>query len=174
MLLRGINLGPHKRVPMPALRKLLGDAGFGEVRTYVQSGNVVLCTEAPPAELAAQCERLIADHFGFEVAVVTRTRDELAEIGKRDPFGEVADDPKRYVVHFLSSEPDPQAVEQLMGLANREERCTAIDRELYSWHPNGIARSKLAAELARHGRLGATVTARNWTTVCQLLTIADE
>lgn len=159
---------------MPALRKLFGEAGFEQVRTYVQSGNVVLASEASPDELAGLCERLILDQFGFEVPVVTRTRDELAEIVARNPLGDLAADPKRYVVHFLSHKPDRQAVKRLTEVANHGERCTAFGRELYTWHPNGIARSKLAAELARQGRLGATVTARNWATVTQLLAIADE
>ena len=54
LLLRGINLGPHKRVPMPELRALLTDAGFGDVRTYVASGNVVLSSDAEPASVAAE------------------------------------------------------------------------------------------------------------------------
>jgi uncharacterized protein (DUF1697 family) len=159
---------------MPVLRELLTGAGLEEVRTYVQSGNVVLSSEASERELAAVCERLIADRFGFEVRVVTRTRDELAKIIKRDPLGTVADEPKRYVVHFLSGEPDRAAVDKLAGLAKENEQFTRIGRELYSWHPDGIARSKLAAELARGRSLGATITARNWTTVSQLLAIADE
>ena len=63
LLLRGINLGPHKRVPMPELRALLSDAGFSEVRTYVQSGNVVLLSEASASEVATRAEGLIADRF---------------------------------------------------------------------------------------------------------------
>ncbi len=174
MLLRGINLGPNRRVPMPALRKLLGEEGFEDVRTYVQSGNVVLSSDASRDELAALLERLVRDEFGFEVPVVTRTRDEIAQVIERDPLGAVANDPKRYLVHFLSDRPDKQAVKRLSELAKPNERVTGNGQELYSWHPDGIARSKLAAELARRGSLGATVTARNWATVEQLLKIADE
>jgi uncharacterized protein (DUF1697 family) len=174
VLLRGINLGPSRRIAMPALRELLGASGLEDVRTYVQSGNVVLSSDAPPGELAAQCEQLIAQRFGFEVEVVTRTRDELAEIVSRDPLADVAENPKRYVVHFLSQEPDRGAVSIVAELAEAPERVLAIGRELYSWHPDGIARSRLAAQLARQGSLGATVTARNWSTVTKLLAIADE
>src|SRR5204863_8053061 len=67
VLLRGINLGPNRRVPMAELRELFATADFADVRTYVQSGNVVLSSDAPPQELADQSERLIAERFGFDV-----------------------------------------------------------------------------------------------------------
>ena len=173
MLLRGINLGPNKRVAMPALRELFTDAGFADVRTYVQSGNVVLSSDAAPGELARECEQLIADRFGFDVAVVARTRDELAEVVRRNPLGDVAVNPKRYQVSFLSGEPDPALVRRFESLAAAPERLVSIGRELYVWHPEGVARSKLWAALAGKG-LGVTATARNWTTVTALLAIADE
>ncbi len=172
-LLRGINLGPNKRVPMPALRELLTDAGYDEVRTYVQSGNVVLTSDAAPDRVARKCERLIAERFGFEVAVVVRTRDEIAEVVQRNPLGDVALNPKRYQVSFLSAEPDPDLVREFLALATPPERLVSIGRELYAWHPDGVARSRLWAALAGKG-LGVTATARNWRTVTTLLAMADE
>jgi uncharacterized protein (DUF1697 family) len=154
VLLRGINLGARNRVAMPALRELLTGAGFENVRTYVQSGNVVLETRRTPA-------------------VVARTRDELAEVVRRNPLGDVADNPKRYQVSFLESEPDPKIVERLNGLTVDGERLVAIGREIYAWHPAGVARSRLWAGLAGKG-LGTTATARNWTTVTALLEMADQ
>ena len=174
VLLRGINLGSNRRIAMPALRELLSGAGLEDVRTYVQSGNVVLSSDAASGELARWCQRLIAQRFGFDVEVVTRTRDEIAEIVRLDPLAQVTKNPKRYVVHFLSSEPDDGDVEKVAALAKAKEQVLAIGRELYTWHPDGIGRSRLAAELARRQALGATVTARNWSTVTQLLAIADE
>src|ERR1700745_662743 len=76
LLLRGINIGPNKRIAMPALRELLSSEGFEDVRTYVQSGNVVLSSDRSPASAGAQAERLIAERFGFEVDVIVRTADE--------------------------------------------------------------------------------------------------
>src|SRR5690348_234259 len=100
-LLRGINLGPNRRVPMPALRELLGAAGFEGVRTYVQSGNVVLSGKGSPRSVARRIEELIAEEFGFEVPVVVRTRDELADVVARDPLGDVVANPKLYQVTFF-------------------------------------------------------------------------
>ncbi len=158
---------------MAELRELFTQAGFEDVRTYVQSGNVVLTSDAEPGALEQQSERLIADRFGFEVDVVARTRDELAAVVERNPLGDLAVDPKRYQVSFLASELDDEVVEKLASSAAPEERLVALGRELYAWHPNGVARSKLWGRLAGAG-LGVKATARNWTTVSTLLEMADE
>jgi uncharacterized protein (DUF1697 family) len=169
LLLRGINLGPHKRVAMPELRALLSDAGFGDVQTYVASGNVVLSGSgsASASEVAAQSERLIEDRFGFAVDVIARTGDELAEVVARNPLADVAVDPRRYQVSFLEAEPDPAALERIAAFRAEPERLVAIGRELYAWHPDGIGRSKLWNKLAGNG-LGVRATARNWKTVTTL------
>jgi len=173
VLLRGINIGPNNRIPMPALRERLTGAGFADVRTYVQSGNVVLTSDATPGALAKQCEELIAAEFGLTIPVVTRTRAELAAVVRRDPLGGVAEDPKRYQVSFLSAKPGPAVVRKLESLAAGDERFTAVGREFYTWHAAGVARSKLWAAIADKG-LGVTATSRNWTTVTTLLQMADE
>jgi uncharacterized protein (DUF1697 family) len=167
-LLRGINLGPRKRVPMPALRELLADAGFNQVQTYVQSGNVVLAGAAKPETLERKLEQLIADQFGFEVGVIVRTEAQLAAVVKRNPFATVATEPKRYQVTFLADALEPARVEQLAGLTAGAEQFAAHGRELYAWHPDGVARSKLWAKLGSTG-LGVKATSRNWATVTTLL-----
>jgi uncharacterized protein (DUF1697 family) len=174
VLLRGINLGSSRRVAMPELRRHLTDAGFREVRTYLGSGNVLLDDGgASTDELARRCEDLIRDRFGFDVAIITRTAQELDEIVRRDPLGSVATDPKRYQVTFAATEPAPDALHKLEALAAPSERILAIGREVYSWHPEGVARSRLWAGLAGRG-LGVTATARNWTTVTTLLDLAAQ
>jgi uncharacterized protein (DUF1697 family) len=172
LLLRGINLGPHRRVSMPDLRAALGEAGFEDVRTYVQSGNVVLSSRKAPAKVGAEAERVIAERFGLEVDVIVRTGDELAEVVARNPLADVAVDPKLYQVSFLESEPDPVALEKVAATAAEPERLVAIGRELYAWHPNGVARSKLWNKLAGTA-LGVRATARNWKTVTTLLEMAS-
>jgi uncharacterized protein (DUF1697 family) len=173
LLLRGINIGPRNRIAMPALRELLTGAGLADVRTYVQSGNIVLTSNAKPDALAQQCEGLIEDAFGLTIPVVARTRDELAEVVRRDPLGAVAENPKRYQVSFLATTPDREIVRKLEALATGDERFTAIGREFYTWHSEGVARSRLWAAIADR-KLGVTATARNWTTVTTLLQMADE
>jgi uncharacterized protein (DUF1697 family) len=172
LLLRGINLGSHKRVAMPDLRALLADAGFEDVRTYVASGNVVLTSGMGADKLASRSEKLIAERFGFEVDVIVRSRDELAEVVRLNPLADLADNPKRYQVSFLDSEPDPKAVEEIAAAAAPAEKLVAIGRELYAWHPDGVGRSKMWTKLAGK-TLGVRATARNWTTVTTLLEMAS-
>jgi uncharacterized protein (DUF1697 family) len=173
VLLRGVNIGPRNRVPMPELRELLTEAGFDDVRTYVQSGNVVLSSAKPPAQVSRAVEREIAKAFGLDLAVVVRTRAELAKVVQRNPLGDIADNPKRYQVSFLGAKPNRAVLRKLEAAVVPPEQFVAVGREIYAWHPAGVARSKLWALLA--GRdLGVAATARNWTTVTKLLALADE
>jgi uncharacterized protein (DUF1697 family) len=172
VLLRGINLGARNRIAMPALRELLEADGLKEVTTYLQSGNVVLSSTAKPETVARRVRRVIADGLGLDIEVVVRTRDELAAVVERDPLGDVAEDPKRYQVTFLSTALADDVVEKLSGLTAQRERFAAYGRELYAWHPDGVGSSKLAVALSG-ARLGVTATARNWTTVVNLLEMAD-
>ena len=158
---------------MPELRELLSDDGLADVRTYVQSGNVVLSSDLTANQLRERCSDLIAERFGLTVEIVVRTRDELAEVVARNPLVDVATNPKRYQVSFLSEQPQSEVVNWLAGLATEPEQLVVIGREIYAWHPEGVARSKLWAALAGP-RLGVTATARNWSTVKNLLAIADE
>jgi uncharacterized protein (DUF1697 family) len=173
VLLRGINLGPNRRVPMAELRALFTEAGYEGVRTYVQSGNVVLESDAAPAELEQRSQELIAERFGIDVPVVARTRDELAAVVADDPFDDVVTEPKRYQVSFLSAELDPKVASRLQELKAEPEELVVAGRHIYAWHPEGVARSKLWNRLAGAG-LGVTATARNWITVRTLLEMADE
>lgn len=173
ILLRGINVGAHNRIPIPALRELLTTAGFADVRSYLQSGNVVLSSDASPDELARECERHIAKAYGLAIDVLVRSRDELADVVRRNPLAKVAVNPKRYQVSFCSAEPDHEVVQRLSALAAPPEQFVAVGRELYAWHPKGVARSRLWAQLSGR-RLGVTATARNWSTVTTLLAMAEE
>jgi uncharacterized protein (DUF1697 family) len=172
VLLRGVNIGPRNRVSMPELREVLDGAGFDDVRTYVQSGNVVLTSRMSAKRVARECERLIAERFGLDIAVVARTRAELADVVARNPLADVADNPKRYQVTFLDAKLSPAVVRKLEDAVVPPEQFVLHGREVYAWHPSGAARSKLWATLAGRG-LGVTATARNWTTVTKLLELAS-
>lgn len=174
-LLRGINVGGNKKVPMARLRELFEQLGHRAVRSYVQSGNVVFTAADPkatPAQLGQQVEQAIEEEFGFPVAVTIRTRDELAAVIAADPFAGVADHPSRYHVVFLADEGDPRRLAEVDAAAFEPERFALHGRELYLWTPEGIGRSKLAQALSER-RLGAAATARNWRTVTTLLALAD-
>jgi uncharacterized protein (DUF1697 family) len=173
VLLRGVNLGPRNRVAMPELRRRLEAAGFEDVATYLQSGNVVLSSDLAARRLADACRDVVRELAGLEIAVVTRTRAELARVVEENPLADVATDPKRYQVSFLDAKLDPKKLRELEEVAADSERVVAVGRELYAWHPAGVARSKLWARLAA-ADLGVTATARNWTTVTKLLEHADQ
>jgi uncharacterized protein (DUF1697 family) len=173
VLLRGINIGSRNRISMPQLREALEEAGFKDVRTHLQSGNVVLTSTAKPESVARKCEELIAERFGLEIPVVVRTHADLAGIVKRNPLGKVATNPKRYQVSFLAAKLPAKVVRELEAAAAPSEEVVAIGREVYAWHPEGIARSRVWNQLAGKG-LGVTATSRNWTTVEALLELASD
>jgi uncharacterized protein (DUF1697 family) len=157
---------------MAKLRSALEEAGFEEVATYVQSGNVVVSSGDSAAKVARAVERLVEKEFGLKIPVLVRTRAQLAQVVERNPLAEVAKSPKRYQVSFLEKKPSAALIRKLEDVAAPTERVVAHGREIYAWHPEGVARSKLWAALAGKG-LGVTATARNWTTVKKLLELAD-
>jgi uncharacterized protein (DUF1697 family) len=169
ILLRGINIGPNNRIPMAELRSLLTQDGFGGVATYLQS-NVLLSSSLSPEAAARRCEHLIAEGYGLEIRSVVRTHLELEAVVRANPLPEAAADPKRYQVTFLESAPAPDIAARLAAAATPEERFAVIGREIYAWHPEGIARSRLATLLAGRG-FKVAATARNWITVTALLSM---
>ena len=173
LLLRGINLAARNRIAMADLRGVLEDANFDDVRTYLQSGNVVVASKAKSDDVARKTERLIAKHFGLDTAVVARSRAQVAKIVERNPLQKVAKNPKRYQVSFLASKPGRDVIERVEAAAEPPEQVVAIGREIYAWHPETIARSRLWTLLAGQ-KLGVIATARNWTTVTSLLELADD
>ena len=170
-LLRGINLGASRRVPMGELRERLRSAGHPEARTYLQSGNIVLDSGAEPEQLGAELTAQLAEWFGLDVPVVVRAAAELDAVVAANPLAGVAENSKYYVVTFLDREPDPDAVSRLVELARDGEQLVHSGREIYVWHPLGQGRSKLALGLSS-AKLGVLATARNWTTVTALAEMA--
>jgi uncharacterized protein (DUF1697 family) len=167
LLLRGINVGRAHRIAMADLRALLEAEGHAEVRTLLQSGNVVLDARQPAAELARAVELALERRFGFPVPVVVRTAEELLAVVAADPLGSVATDPSRYVVFFTDGEV-PAGVVELLGSTDPGDDAFAVaGRELYLWCPHGQLSSPLAAALAKH-RGGPVGTARNWNTVLKV------
>jgi uncharacterized protein (DUF1697 family) len=171
-LLRGINLGRERRVGMADLREALAEAGFEDVRTLGQSGNVAVTTPKAAGTVRKAMEQAIRERFGFDTDVILRTPDELAAVIEANPLGDVATDPKRLQVHFLSGEPAAAAVRELEAADVAPERIAVAGREIHVWHANGIQRSPAAKLLAR-ADLGVSATARNWSTVGKLLALAE-
>ncbi|MCM0641122.1 DUF1697 domain-containing protein [Cellulomonas wangsupingiae] len=169
-LLRGVNVGGAGKVPMADLRRVVADAGYGDVRTYVNSGNVLLSTDGTDTEqVAATLRAACAEAFEAGPDVIVRTRDELRGVVDGNPFLGRDDDPTHHHVVFLAGTA-PARVPDVEVTA--PEDLAVAGREVYLYLPGGIGRSPLAARLAR--RPGPGGTARNWRTVTTLLRMADE
>ena len=169
-LLRGINVGPSTKVGMAPLRDVFAELGFDEIKTYINSGNVVFSGRKASA---AKLEQAIAKAFGFDIPVVLRTRDELAAVVAEDPLGKVASNPARYLVLFSGGgEIDAKRVADVDRDALKPEVFAIRGGEAYAWLPGGVQRSKLLKQVSEK-RLGVTLTARNWRTVEKLLALAD-
>jgi uncharacterized protein (DUF1697 family) len=173
VLLRGINLASRRRVGMADLRALLAGHGYEDVRTHLQSGNLVLTSSVSADRLARKLERELEAGLGFDVEVIVRTRAELARVVARNPLGDVAKDPSRYLVTFLAAKPAAKLVRDLRSVDVAPERVAVSGREIYSWHPGGFQGSPLAKLLSKTGA-SALGTNRNWRTVTKLLELADE
>jgi uncharacterized protein (DUF1697 family) len=158
---------------MADLRKLLEEAGYEDVRTHLQSGNVVLSSTLSPRKLEAQLERQLAKGLGFDVQVLVRTRAELAKVVALDPLGKVVTNPSRYLVSFLSKPLPARVARELEAAEIAPARLVSEGRELYAWYPDGVQRAPLA-KLLDDKRLGVVSTARNWNTVTKLLELLDD
>ena len=161
-LIRGINLGPARRVKMAGLRAALQDAGYDDVRTYLQSGNVVLRTDNDAAAVAQD----VAAATGLDADVMVRTAAEIAAVVEHNPFPQV-DDGKKLHVAFLTGEP---ALPDRQAFA--PEDFALRGRELYIWLPDGMARSPLMKALTERA-MGGSATVRNWNTVTALHEMAS-
>ena len=157
---------------MSELRAALEGAGFRDVSTYVQSGNVVLSSSASQERVSRDVNVLIKARFGFDIAVLVRSRDELAAVVRHNPLKKHADDPKRYLVTFMSAPPPTELVQRVRAAAAPRELLAVKGREVYSWHPAGVGRSPLWERLGAKVP-GIVATSRNWTSVTTLLAMAD-
>ena len=168
-----MELPSHRRIGMADLRKLLEGHGYEDVRTHLQSGNVVLTSSLSADRLAKKLERELETGLGFAVEVIVRTRAELARVVARNPLADVAKDPSRYLVTFLRGKPSAKLVRELRALDVAPEQVAVSGREVYSWHPGGFQGSPLAKLLSKSG-VSEAGTNRNWRTVTKLLELAGE
>ena len=173
--LRAVNVGGNRKLPMAELRAYLTDLGARDVRTYIQSGNVVF--RVTPTDFPRLHEAFVAradERFGFGLVWATRTVSELARVVHANPFlagaaGEV--DPKHLHVGFFDDVPRPEAVAALPPSPSPPDDYRVRGSEVYFLLPNGVGRSKLANGTT-FARLGVNVTVRNWRTVLTMLDMA--
>jgi len=168
VLLRAVNLGARNKVPMAELRKLLEDAGYGDVRTYIASGNVLLDGPKSGATVAGNVERIVGDAFGVTTTAIVRRPDELAAVVAGHPFGR---DVSRSHVVFLAKRPGPKAADALAAADHTPDRAELAGKHVYVQYPAGVQGARLSA--ARLEKLlDVAGTHRNWRTVAALAELA--
>lgn len=170
-LFRGINVGGNNRLPMKALTQVLERNGCVDVRTYIQSGNVILSTaETDAGRLATRLQAAVAKSHGFAPRVLLLTRRDLERAAAANPFPEADAFPKSLHLFFLTEPPPKPNLEALDALKTTTERYLLKGKVFYLHTPDGFGRSKLAERAER--LLGVDATARNWRTVTTLLEMA--
>jgi uncharacterized protein (DUF1697 family) len=171
-LLRAVNVSGQNKLPMASLRTVLLDAGYPEVATYLQSGNVVLrAASTPEAKLAAGLEREIRKAFGLTVTVLVRTGDQVRQVQAGNPFLRPGADPASLHVTFLASKPSAARVEQLEPKLAGPDEAIVRGREIYLSCPGGYGRTKLTNAFFER-QLDVRATTRNWKTVTTLRELA--
>ena len=169
-LLRGVNVGGHRRVPMAELRALLESLDHTHVTTYLQSGNAVFRSARGDEQvLGREISDEVLRRLGVATAVLVRPGAELAAVAAANPWPEREQDPKRLHVAYLTSV--PESAGHLSRFAPDEVR--VVERAAYLWYADGAGRSRLTLD-ALERALGVTATARNWTTATTLARMAQE
>jgi uncharacterized protein (DUF1697 family) len=173
-LLRAINLAGHNKVAMADLRQLLAGLGFADVRSVLQSGNLVFESDARPvASLESLLEESAKAHLGLETDFFVRTTREWRTIVSGNPFPQEAErDPAHLVVMFLKDAPDRDHAVALEDAITGREVFRVKKNHAYIVYPDGIGRSRLTNDLIEK-KLGTRGTARNWNTMLKLLSLAE-
>ena len=169
-LLRGINVSGQRMIKMDELKKVLGELNFTNVRTYIQSGNIIFEVEKTDQDyLEKQIGEQILNYFGFPVSIVIRSRPELEKIHNSNPFLEKRNEPvdKLYVT-FFPEEPDPDHLIKIEGNLFLPDEFVVSGREVYLFCPNGYGRTKLTNKFFEN-KLKVLATTRNRKTIEMLL-----
>lgn len=174
-LLRGINVGGRNKIRMADLRELYADLGMMQVRSLLQSGNVIFETALTDlTSVKQELEAGIRSAFGLDIQVLLRSSEDFEYIMARHPFSaEQLNEPRKAALVFLSDAPESTAVDALRENNPGREFIHAAGRELYVFYTDGMARSKLDNKRIE-SRLGLSATARNWNTCLKLQRLLAE
>jgi uncharacterized protein (DUF1697 family) len=167
-LLRGINVGGHNKISMKELQVALTEAGFRDVRTYIQSGNILFKSPNIESAVADGVRHTIADAFGLRIPVVVRTAEEWADVAERQPFPSDLADLSRWYVTFFDHFPK---VVDLDPNRSPGDSFVVVGREAHLYLSGGVANTKLSHDWFEK-QLDVTATARNWNTVLKLRELA--
>jgi uncharacterized protein (DUF1697 family) len=172
-LIRGINVGRAKRVAMADLRALVEGLGYGDVRTLLNSGNVVFTV--PPkskGEAGSRIEEAMTEKLGVSARITVLTAAELAAVVAENSLLEAADNPSRLLVNVFITPEDRARIEPLAAQDWTPDALAVGSRAAYLWCSGGILDSKLV--LAANRALGDGATARNWATITKLQALVED
>jgi uncharacterized protein (DUF1697 family) len=171
-LLRAVNIG-SSQVSMAELRKLFDALGAADVKTYVQSGNVVFTSkERDVTKLTRSISQRIRRDLGLDATVLLRTKAELAKVVASNPFVKRGLDPKTLHVTFLADKPHRERVRGIGDAPRGDDEFTIVGREVFVYCPNGYGRTKINNTFFEK-KLGVAATTRNWRTVETLVELAS-
>jgi len=168
-LLRGINVGGHKKLKMADLKSMMEELGFQNVVTYIQSGNVVFSSKEEKS-LSDKISNGIAEKFGYEVPVLVKTADEIAQILKNCPFGEI----KKAKAYFmlLATPPKKELMDAVREINYPNEEFVLTPNCVYSHYGNGAGKAKLNNNFFEK-KLKVAATTRNYRTLAKLVELAE-
>jgi uncharacterized protein (DUF1697 family) len=161
VLLRGINVGRHRRVTMADLRTSLARAGYPDVETYVQSGNLLVKTRVDAARLAADVEAALHVDLGLDIDAVVRTGSQLQKVLAANPFLGEGVPTSALHVGYCKTKPARAAVDAFAARDFGRDRATVVGADVYLCYPDGQGRSKMSG-VALETALGVPITVRNW------------
>jgi uncharacterized protein (DUF1697 family) len=169
-LFRGINVGSNRSLPMRELVELLAGLGLQNIKTYIQSGNVIFETaESVSAQLAQRIRQSVEERRGFAPEVLLMKAADLENAISANPYPEAEPYPKTLHVFFLAEPPQDPDLEKLESIKLESERFALKGKLFYLHAPDGIGRSKLAAGVEK--ALGVPATGRNWRTVGAIMAL---
>ncbi|MNJ52499.1 hypothetical protein D3C77_478380 [compost metagenome] len=177
-LLRGINVGGHNKIKMAELRQALLDIGFTNVKTYIQSGNILFHAQADKDTICKQIEEVLLQRWGLNIKVMIRTADEIRAIIATCPFtleqitaAEASAGGEALYVSMIMNQPNPAKLTKLEQASSEQEQYVLVRDEVYMLLADGMRNSKLAVAV---DKLGVPVTTRNWKTMTKLCALLDE
>ncbi len=174
-ILRGINVSGHKMIKMEALRNMLEDLKFKNIKTYIQSGNIVFQDKKTDSHsLERKISKKISETFNFEVPVMVKEENELMEVLNNNPFlTKRKEDITKLHVTFLSEIPEKEAVEKIKEGLYASDEFIIKEKTVYLFCPNGYGNTKLNNTFFEN-KLKVTATTRNWKTVTELVNMATQ
>lgn len=171
--LRSVNIAGHNLIKMTELSELFKKMGFSDVKTYIQSGNIIfsISDDLTSSDLSDNLEKAILGRFSLQIHVMTRTTRELSEMFSNNPYLKEPDfDPSKSAVLFLHEEPSDAQIQKVKDINYPPDRFKIIGKEIFIYCPNGFGRTKIYTNFFEK-KMGVIGTGRNWKTVTTVLNL---